>query len=72
MSRRQKREAAPARADGAGDAGGGCGDQAQALQLAQEALVLEEANAETHEFIGDVLMALNRGAARCTASARVS
>lgn len=38
------------------------GNHAQALQLAQEALVLEEANAETHEFIGDVLMALNRGA----------
>ncbi len=38
------------------------GDHAQALQLAQEALVLEEASAETHEFIGDVLMSLNRGA----------
>jgi tetratricopeptide (TPR) repeat protein len=38
------------------------GSHAEALRLAQEALVLEEANAETHEFIGDVLMALNRGA----------
>lgn len=38
------------------------GNQAEALRLAQEALVLEETNAETHEFIGDVLMALNRGA----------
>ncbi len=37
------------------------GEQAQALKLAQEALVLQEANWEVHEFIGDVLMDLGRG-----------
>ncbi len=38
------------------------GDLPQALQLAQEALTLNEPNYEVHEFIGDVLLALNRGA----------
>lgn len=38
------------------------GDFAQALQLAQEALTLNEQNYETHEFIGDVLLNLGRGA----------
>lgn len=37
------------------------GDHAQALQLAQEALILHERNYEIHEFIGDVLMSLGRG-----------
>ncbi len=38
------------------------GDRQQALQLAQEALTLHERNYEVHEFIGDILMGLNRGA----------
>jgi tetratricopeptide (TPR) repeat protein len=38
------------------------GDLPQALQLAQEALTLNEPNCEVHEFIGDVLLTLNRGA----------
>jgi tetratricopeptide (TPR) repeat protein len=38
------------------------GQHSQALQLAQEALILSERNYETHEFIGDVLMDLGRGA----------
>ena len=38
------------------------GDHQQALQLAQEALTLHERNYEVHEFIGDMLMHLRRGA----------
>ena len=38
------------------------GNAAEALQLAQQALVLHEPNAEVHEFIGDALMELKRGA----------
>jgi tetratricopeptide (TPR) repeat protein len=37
------------------------GDRQQALQLAQEALVLNERNYEVHEFIGDLLMDIGRG-----------
>ncbi len=37
------------------------GSRAEALKLAQEALTLDEANADTHELIGDLLVDLNRG-----------
>jgi len=37
------------------------GDKEQALRMAHDALVLEEKNWEVHEFIGDVLMEINRG-----------
>jgi len=37
------------------------GQPGRALQLAQEALVLKEADWEIHEFIGDMLMGLGRG-----------
>ena len=38
------------------------GEKEQALKLAHEALALDEQNWEVHEFIGDVLMEINRGA----------
>ncbi len=37
------------------------GKQAEALKLAQEALTLDEEDAEAHELVGDLLMDLNRG-----------
>jgi len=38
------------------------GQHGEALKLAQEALTLDEKNAEIHELIGDLLMASGRGA----------
>ena len=35
--------------------------RAEALKLAQEALTLQEANADAHELMGDLLMELNKG-----------
>jgi TM2 domain-containing membrane protein YozV len=37
------------------------GSRAEALKLAQEALTLDQAHADTHELIGDLLVDLNRG-----------
>ncbi len=38
------------------------GKQAEALKIAQEALTLDEENADAHEMVGDLLMDLKRGA----------
>ena len=37
------------------------GSRAEAIKLAQEALTLDQAHADTHELIGDLLVDLNRG-----------
>jgi tetratricopeptide (TPR) repeat protein len=46
------------------------GEKEQALKLAHEALGLEEQNYEIHEFIGDVLMEISRGADALTSYKR--